>query len=73
MDHEYLIVSSITYALKAKRLLEERGIGASVEKIRHVSALGGCGYGIRVKSAFADISAGILAANGVCVVQRDGG
>ena len=73
VEHEYLIVSSITYALKSKSLLEARGIAASVEKIKNVKALGGCGYGVRVRSVMADAAAKILAANGIHVVQRDSG
>ncbi len=48
MDCEFLIVSSITYALKAKSELESHGIVCKVEKIKNVASLGGCGYGIKV-------------------------
>ncbi len=48
MDCEFLIVSSITYALKAKSELESHGIVCKVEKIKNVASLGGCGYGVKV-------------------------
>ena len=39
MNCEFLIVSSITYALKAKSELEGHGIFCKVEKIKNVAAI----------------------------------
>ncbi len=48
MNCEFLVVSSITYAIKAKSELENHGIPSKIEKIKNVAALGGCGYGVRI-------------------------
>lgn len=69
MDCEFLIVSSITYALKAKSELESHGIVCKVEKIKNVAALGGCGYGIRVRTADSVLARRYLSLNGIRVVM----
>ena len=48
MDCRIIVVSSITYAFKAKDILDSRGINSKVEKIKKVAALNGCGYGLRI-------------------------
>ena len=48
MNCVFFIVSSVTYAMKAKNALERHGIPCRVEKIKNVASLGGCGFGIKV-------------------------
>lgn len=47
MQEPLILVSSITYAMKGKRILEQRGIRAYVERIPRTRETG-CGYGIYV-------------------------
>ena len=68
MNCEFLIVSSITYALKAKSELEGHGIVCKVEKIKNVAALGGCGYGIRVSSDTAALARRYMNRAGIRVI-----
>ncbi len=70
MDCEFLVVSSITYALKAKAELEGHGIACKIEKIKHVAELNGCGYGIRVSDGLASAASRYLSVAGIRVVKR---
>lgn len=70
MDCEFLIVSSITYAMKAKKELEGQGIPCKVEKLRQVKALGGCGYGIRVGKDVSALAGRVLSLAGIRVISR---
>ncbi len=69
MDCEFLIVSSITYAMKAKAELENRGIACKVEKIKNVAALGGCGYGVKVSRGLSTAARRFLTIAGIKVID----
>ena len=43
-----LIFTSVTYALKAQRLLAEHRIHSSLTRSPAVTAVRGCGYGLRL-------------------------
>lgn len=63
MVYTLIAVSSITYAMKAKRLLNGKGYYCEIEKTpKNLSS--GCGYSIRVKEN-SDIILGILKNNGI--------
>ena len=47
MGKPLIVVSSVTYALKSKEILFERGIRAYVERIPQTKETG-CGYGVYV-------------------------
>lgn len=63
MTYTLIAVSSITYAMKAKRLLNNIGYYCEIEKTPKNLATG-CGYSIRVKDDSEIISA-ILLRNGI--------
>ena len=63
MTYTLIAVSSITYAMKAKRLLNNIGYYCEIEKTPKNLATG-CGYSIRVKDDSEIISA-ILSRNGI--------
>ena len=67
MTYTLIAVSSITYAMKAKRLLNNIGYYCEIEKTPKNLATG-CGYSIRVKDDSETISA-ILSRNGIA--QKD--
>lgn len=49
MNYRVLIVSSVTYAMKAKNELLREAISCRVEKIKKISNQKGCGYGVVVR------------------------
>lgn len=68
MTYTLIAVSSITYAMKAKRLLNNMGYYCEVEKTpKNMST--GCGYSIRVKDDPEMIS-GMLTKNGITNKDR---
>ncbi len=69
MDCEFLIVSSITYAMKGKNELEAHGILCKIEKLRHVKSLGGCGYGLRVNRSDSALARRYLNLAGIRVIS----
>lgn len=63
MKYTLIAVSSITYAMKAKKLLNGMGYYCEIEKTpKNLSS--GCGYSLRVKEN-SDIITGILKNNGI--------
>ena len=63
MKYTLIAVSSITYAMKAKRLLNGMGYYCEIEKTpKNLSS--GCGYSIRVKDS-SEVIIGILKNNGI--------
>ena len=63
MKYTLIAVSSITYAMKAKRLLNGMGYYSEIEKTpKNLSS--GCGYSIRVKDS-SEVIIGILKNNGI--------
>ena len=50
MAKQLIMLSSITYAMKAKDFLSARGIRACIERTPRELSSAGCGYSIRVDS-----------------------
>lgn len=69
MDCEFHIVSSITYALKGKSVLESNGIPSKIEKIKKVSSLKGCGYGIKTKKSDSATAKRFLSISGIRILE----
>ncbi len=63
MTYTLIAVSSITYAMKAKRLLNNMGYYCEIEKTPKGLA-SGCGYSIRVKDD-PEMIKSILSRNGI--------
>lgn len=63
-----IVVSSVTYAIKGRELLTQRGFRAFVERVPRTAETG-CGYGIYVPHD-ADEAERILRENGVRVLSR---
>jgi len=66
MGKELIMVSSITYAYKARDLLNSYGIKAYIQRIPAEYRTNGCGYGVRVSGDAQDI-AQLLGKNGIKV------
>ena len=63
MTYTLIALSSITYAMKAKRLLNNMGYYCEIEKTPKTLS-SGCGYSISVKDD-SDIITSILSKNGI--------
>lgn len=48
MAKPLILVTSITYAMKGRDLLNNKGINASLERTVRLRNAGGCGYGLYV-------------------------
>ncbi len=49
MGNPTILMSSLTSALRAQKLLEQRGIYSYIRKIANNQKLGGCGYGLEIQ------------------------
>lgn len=45
---QIILFGSVTWALRAQKLLELQGIRSAVKKVANNPKLGGCGYGLEV-------------------------
>ncbi len=70
-----IVVSSVTYAMRGRELLQQRGFRAFVERIPKTAETG-CGYGIYVPDG-ADAAEMVLRENNIKILTRmeqdDGG
>ena len=48
MNEKFLVVSSVTLAIRAKSEFDKFGIRCKIEKIKDYKVGGGCAFGIRV-------------------------
>ena len=51
MSKQFIVVGSVTYAMRGRDALSRNGIGSRIEKISN-SKLGGCGYALYVPDNF---------------------
>ena len=71
MNTETIItLRSVTFAIRAKRLLEANGIRARVVKPEPTSAEHGCAYGVSVMSHLADSALVLLRQNRINAALR---
>ena len=64
-----MVFSSVTYALKAQRLLDSRHIYTTLVRSGAVSAVRGCGYGLRpIHDGLTEKALVILAEAGITVL-----
>ena len=69
MDCKIFVLSSVTYAFKAKSILESRGIISKIEKVKNVAAIGGCGYGVKVNEDDYKNAQRFLAVSGIKIIE----
>ena len=60
-----IVLSSVTYALKAQELLKSNGIYANLTRSRAVKNVRGCGYGISFDYALYQKAQSLLADSGI--------
>lgn len=63
-----IVLSSITYALKAQELLKNNGIYANVTRSRTVKSVRGCGYGISFDPALTEKAQELIIKAGIPIV-----
>ncbi len=63
-----IVLSSITYALKAQELLKNNGIYANVTRSKTVRNIRGCGYGLSFDNLLAEKANDIILAAGIPIV-----
>ncbi len=49
--YSILVMSSVTYAIKAQGILAREGIGTRLEKLSKTQTSKGCGYGLRIEKS----------------------
>ena len=60
-----ILFSSVTWALRAQKLLESRGVRTNMRKVAKIAPGGGCGYGLELIGSELRIAVRILGANGI--------
>ena len=65
MNRISIKVSSVTYAIKVKKLLERAGIKATLIKSDSTAADKGCAYGVNINSGFLYDAVSILKKYGI--------
>lgn len=63
-----IVLSSITYALKAQELLKNNGIYANVTRSRTVKNVRGCGYGLSFDPALTEKAQELIIKAGIPIV-----
>ena len=63
-----LVLSSITYAMKARDLLKDNGIPSLLTRSAAIRRVRGCGYGVRIAARHRDQAEGLLKAAGIHVL-----
>lgn len=72
MPRQFIMVSSITYAMKAKSLLRDNNIYADIIKTSKYSSQGGCSYSLVLYKKF-DRAVEILKENDIDILGVTGG
>jgi hypothetical protein len=68
MKYYTFILSSITYALKGKKILENCNITSSLVKSANLKELRGCGFGLKINHSQKDTAEAILLEHGIKII-----
>ena len=63
-----IVLSSVTYALKAQEILKNNGIYANVTRSKAVKSVRGCGYGISFEPAVYERVCSLLSEAGITII-----
>ena len=63
-----IVLSSITYALKAQEILKSNGIYANITRSRTVRSVRGCGYGLSFDPALTEKAQELIIKSGIPIV-----
>ncbi len=62
-----LVLTSMTYAMKAQGLLNEHGIKGTLTRNTQTRKIRGCGYGLQIEKAYQAKAVLLLNENGITV------
>ena len=63
-----IVLSSVTYAIKAQTLLSGDGIHSALTKQSDIKSISGCGYGLKLKSGDAAEAKRIISDAGIKIL-----
>lgn len=63
-----IVLSSVTYALRAVDILKENSIPANLTRSSAVKKIRGCGYGVAVKAENYEKTLSLLSENGIKII-----
>lgn len=69
MKEFFIATGTVTYALRAKDILEENGYRANVKKWNDKSGRYGCGYGVLLKAESVEKIKELLSRNGIRIID----
>ena len=69
MNYNILIFTSVTYALKARGILEGQKIKARLEKLKKNQIYNGCTYGLKIKNSDVLEAKRICEENGIKIIE----
>lgn len=69
MKFSIIIVSSVTYAMKAKNEFAHEAIYCRIEKIKKISNQKGCGYGIVIRNTDLENGVKLLKNTGIKIIE----
>ena len=73
MTETFIITGTVTYAMRAREILNRQGFKAEVATNSSLGSAYGCGYGVRLRGGDPGAAIGILKRNGVKVLGTGGG
>lgn len=68
MSKTLIRFSSVTYAIRAQRVLEQHGIRSYVKRVSKGMQVSGCGYGLEI-TGDANTSTQLITAAGIRIVE----
>lgn len=63
-----IVLSSVTYALKAQELLKSNGIYSNLTRSRAVKSVRGCGYGVSFDELLSEKAQTLLVQAGIPII-----
>lgn len=69
MQKAIIRLSSVTYAIRAQKLLEQNGIRSVIKKLARSLQVTGCGYGLEINAPDTGAATTILNTAGVRILE----
>lgn len=68
MGKHVIRLTSVTYAIRAQKLLEQRGIRSYIKKLTRSLSVHGCGYGVEIVGDLS-VAVEIISTAGIRIVE----
>lgn len=69
MQKAIIKLTSVTYAIRAQKLLERQRIRSTIKKIVRNMHISGCGYGLEISAADLDMAQKIINSAGIRIIE----